>query len=75
MSKHYPLKFILEDGVRVEVNKTGNNTYDFTLARKEGASHFTYIDDDRPKDKKIESLDFDQLNAVRKFWLEKDKII
>lgn len=74
MSKHYPLKFTLEDGVRVEVNKTGNNTYDFTLTRKEGpARHFSYVDDDRPKDQIIESLDFDQLNAVRRFWLEKDE--
>ena len=76
MSKHYPLKFTLEDGVHVEVNKTGNNTYDFTLARKEGSPrHFTIVDDDRPKEQIIESLDFDQLNAVRRFWLERDDLI
>lgn len=76
MSKHYPLKFILEDGVHVEVNKTGNDTYDFTLTKKEGAArHFTYIEDDRPKDQIIEALDFDQLNAVRRFWLERDDVI
>lgn len=76
MSKHYPLKFTLEDGVHVVVDKTGNNTYDFTLTPKKGAErHFTYVDDDRPKDQIIESLDFDQLNAVRRFWLEKEDII
>lgn len=76
MSKHYPITFTLEDGVHVEVNKTGNDTYDFTLTKKEGAPrHFTYIEDDRPKDQIIEGLDFDQLNAVRKFWLERDDVI
>lgn len=73
MSVHYPLKFILEDGVHVEVNKMGNSTYDFTLTRKEAtAHHFILVDDDRTKDQIIESLDFDQLNAVRRFWLEKE---
>lgn len=76
MSKHYPLKFTLEDGVHVVINKTGSSTYDFTLKRKEGQErHFTFVDDDRPKDEIVESLDFDQLNAVRRFWLEKDDII
>jgi hypothetical protein len=28
--------------------------------------------DDRPKDEVIESMDFDQLNAVRRFWLEQN---
>ena len=73
MSKRYPLKFTLEDGVHVEVNKTGDNTYDFTLRSKEWPDrHFTYVDDDRSKDEIIESLDFDQLNAVRRFWLEQE---
>ena len=70
MSKHYPLKFTLEDGIHVEVDKTGATTYDFILTPKEGPErHFTFVDDS-PKDKVIESLDFDQLNAVRRFWLE-----
>jgi hypothetical protein len=73
MSMHFPLKFILEDGVHVEINKTGNNTYDFTLTKKEGGPrHFTFEDDERTKNQIVESLDFDQLNAVRRFWLEKE---
>jgi hypothetical protein len=73
MSKHYPLNFILEDGVHVEVNKAGNYSYDFILTKKEGGERrFTFIDDDKTKDQKVESLDFAQLNAVRRFWLEKD---
>ena len=71
MSKHYPLRFTLEDGVRVEVNKTGTETYDFLLADKgREARHFTLIDT-LGKDEIEASMDFDQLNAVRRFWLEK----
>ena len=76
MSKHFPIKFTLEDGVHVEVNKTGDNTFHFILKQKEGPErHFTLLDDDRPKDEIEESLDFDQLNAVRAFWLKKDDIL
>lgn len=76
MSIHYPLKFALEDGIHVEVNSAGNNTYDFTLASKGSAErHFTFVDDDRSKDEKIASLDFDQLNAVRAFWLKVHSVV
>jgi uncharacterized protein YgiM (DUF1202 family) len=74
MSKHYPIKFTLEDGVHVEVNKTADNTYDFTLDGKKGSKHFTYVDNgDKLKDEEL--LDFDQLNAVRRFWLEQHDVI
>jgi hypothetical protein len=76
MSKHYPLRFTLEDGVEVEVNKTGNDTYNFTMTPKKGQVRtFTIVNDDRPKDQVTESLDFDQLNAVRRFWLETDDTV
>jgi hypothetical protein len=75
MSAHYPLKFTLEDGVHVVVNKTGDDTYDFTLTPEKGTErHFQY-DDSRPKDKIIEEADFDELNAIRRFWLEREDII
>ncbi len=58
MSKNYPLKFILEDGVHVEVDKTGINTYDFILTPEEGEQrHFSYVDQ-IPRDKGIEGLSF-----------------
>ena len=76
MSIHYPLKFTLEDGIHVEVDTSGNDSYDFTLIRKEGTkTHFTFVDDDSSKDEKIETLDFDQLNAVRAFWLKQHSVI
>jgi hypothetical protein len=75
MSTHYPIEFTLEDGVHVVVNKTGDNTYDFTLTPEEGPErHFT-LADDRPQDEVIASMDFDQLNAVRRFWLEQEDVI
>ena len=74
MSKHYPLHFTLEDGVHVTVNKTGSDTYDFTLTPKHGPErHFTFVDD-KPQDEVIANMDFDQLNAVRRFWLEQEKM-
>ncbi|MGZ3929697.1 MAG: hypothetical protein ACXVJG_22255 [Mucilaginibacter sp.] len=74
MSEHYPVKFILDDGVHVEVNKTSENTYDFILTPKEGAQrHFTFVEE-IPRDKGIDSLDFDQLNAVRRLWLEQEEM-
>ncbi len=74
MSKHYPLKFVLEDGVHVEVDKTGDETYQFILTPVAGAERrFEYVEQ-IPRDKIIDSLDFDQLNAVRRFWLEQEKM-
>lgn len=70
------MRFTLDDGVDVVVNKAGANSYHFTMKRKEGAERtFTLVDDDRPKDQIDASLDFDQLNAVRRFWLEKDELV
>ncbi len=74
MSEHYPLKFTLEDGIHVEVNKSGENSYDFILTPEKGSQQrFTFVEE-IPRDKRIDSLDFDQLNAVRRFWLEQEKM-
>lgn len=76
MSVQFPLRFTLEDGIHVEVNSVGSATYDFSLTSDEGkARKFTFIDDDRTKDEKTETLDFDQLNAVRAFWLKKEPVV
>lgn len=73
MAIKYPVKFVLEDGIYVEVNQTSENTYDYTLTPEEGSQrHFTFIEE-IPRDKGIDSLDFDQLNAVRRFWLEQEE--
>jgi hypothetical protein len=72
MSEHYPLNFTLEDGTHVTINKTAEHTFDFQLKPADGPErHFTFIDD-RPRNEVIESMDFDQLNAIRRFWLKQD---
>lgn len=74
MSNHYPLHFTLEDGVEVVVTNEGSNTYDFRLIPENGPERSFRFVDDKPKDKAIEKMDFDQLNAVRRFWLEQEKM-
>ncbi len=76
MSTHYPLKFTLEDGVHVLVSKTGENTYEFIMTPKNGPQRsFTFVEDDRTRDEMEKTMDFDQLNAVRAFWLKQHPVI
>jgi hypothetical protein len=71
MEKKFPLEFKLEDGTQVVVKKTDNHLYDFTLNDEEnGIRHFTLNDEEEFTDEKEKALDFDQLNALRRFWLE-----
>lgn len=71
MEKQFPLHFTLENGTDVTVNKTGPHIYDFTL-KDEGKTerHFIINDEEEFTEAKEQSLDFDQLNALRRFWLE-----
>lgn len=72
----FPLHFTLASGTEVTVHKTGRNTYDFTLKPTEGATdHFTYVEDDRPKSEWDELLQFEQLDALRTFWLRTEDVI
>jgi hypothetical protein len=74
MVKEYPIAFTLENGTHVVVHKTGPETYDFTLEPTHGAPrHFTYRDD-VPKAEIDETLDFEQLDAVRTFWLKNEDV-
>ncbi len=57
MKKGYPLEFTLENGTHVVVNKTGTNTFDFTLKPKHGSTRqFTFIDDEKFTSEVEESL-------------------
>lgn len=74
MVKEYPIGFTLENGTHVTVNKTGPETYDFKLEPTHGSSrHFTYRDD-RSKAEVDNELDFEQLDAVRTFWLKNEDV-
>lgn len=74
MAVEFPLEFTLESGTHVVVQRVDQKNYDFVLKPEDGAeTHFSYNDDETYTSEKEESLDFDQLNALRRFWLEKEK--
>ena len=76
MAHDFPMKFTLESGTEVQVSQTAANTYSFDLIDSDGKSdNFTYIDDNRSRDEVEETLDFDQLNALRAFWLKRDEVV
>lgn len=76
MEQHFPLKFTLESGTHVEVTQGGGNTYNFALVKSNGTKDdFSYIEDGRSKDAVEENLDFDQLNALRTFWLKRTDVV
>ncbi|MBC7827351.1 MAG: hypothetical protein H7122_06375 [Chitinophagaceae bacterium] len=76
MNKNFPIEYTLESGTRVIINKTAADTYDFFLkAHDKTQRQFTYVDDERPKAAWDEILDFEQLEALRKFWLRDEELI
>jgi hypothetical protein len=76
MSEHYPMHFTLASGTKVVVDKVENNAYDFLLTPHDGPKErFTYIDDGRPKTDWDESLEFEQLDALRTFWLKTEEVV
>ena len=71
MKHSYPMEFVLDDGTRVVVDKTGTHHYTFALTPQNGAvEHFTVNDDEEFTEEKEKLLSFDQLNALRLFWLK-----
>ena len=76
MKHHFPMEFTLESGTHVKVSNAGANTYDFLLTTSHGKSdNFSYVEDKRSRDEIEAPLDFDQLNALREFWLKRDEIV
>ena len=70
MKEHYPAHFTLGSGTKVTVDKKGADTYEFILQPPQKApGNFIYVDDGRPKAEWDEALDFEQLEALRTFWL------
>lgn len=76
MIESFPINFDLESGAKVTVDKRAAQLYDFTILQPgKPARQFTYIDDGRPKAQWDESLDFEQLEALRKFWLMNEDVL
>ncbi len=71
MKKGYPMEFTLDSGTKVVINKTGDNSFEFNLTPEDGPSRqFTYINEVSFTAKAEETYEFEQLDALRKFWLE-----
>lgn len=76
MSKSFPLEYTLESGTKVTVTKKDAGTYEFLLKpAHKPAGQFTYVDDARPKAAWDDSLDFEQLEALRTFWLMTENVV
>lgn len=70
MESLFPMEFSLDNGTLVTVHDMGGDQYDFTLKPEEGAPRsFTYVEGERTKAEWDEIADFDQLQALRTFWL------
>lgn len=76
MVKSFPIEYTLESGTKVTITKAGADTYDFSLQPNDKPPRqFTYVEDGRPKAAWDESLDFEQLEALRKFWLKEEDVV
>jgi hypothetical protein len=70
------MEFTLESGTTVVVHKRADETYDFNLTTTEGeGSAFTYRDGEHTKAEWNAMLEFEQLDALREFWLKTEDII
>jgi hypothetical protein len=74
MAADFPLQFTLESGTDVTINRIDQHHFDFVLKPEEEAeSHFSYDHSVTFTPEMEEKLTFDQLNALRRFWLEMEK--
>lgn len=76
MIEHFPVEFTLESGTRVIINKTTESAYDFVLmSHDKPKDRFTYVEDNRSKADWDEQLNFEELEALRKFWLMNEEVV
>lgn len=74
MAIDYPFEFTLENGTQVVVKKQDAHHFAFTLVPEdEPEKSFIYDDTVTVTSEMEEGLSFDQLNALRRFWLEREK--
>ena len=76
MIESFPVEFTLESGTKVTVDKKGTDKYDFSLrSTAKPVDSFTYVDDGTPKAEWDERLEFEQLEALRTFWLMNENVV
>jgi len=69
------MEFTLESGTHVMVKKTGEDTYEFFLKPTHGpAEQFTYREGEHTKAEWDQMLEFEQLDALREFWLKTEDV-
>lgn len=74
MAVEYPFDFKLENGTDVTVKRIDQKNFDFFLKPEDGDErYFRYNDDVEFTSEVEEKLTFDELNALRRFWLEREK--
>jgi hypothetical protein len=70
------MEYTLESGTKVVVQKRAEDTYDFSLMPAHGLTNsFTYRDGEHTKAEWDAMLEFEQLDALREFWLKTDNIL
>ena len=71
MAEQFPVEYHLESGTKVTVDKISERNFNFTLQPKEGnASQFTYVHDESTKGEWDDELEFEQLDALKAFWIK-----
>lgn len=76
MATSYPLEYTLESGTHVVVTKQANDTYHFDLTPTNSiADSFTYQENKHTKAEWDALLEFEQLDALREFWLKTEDVI
>lgn len=76
MALEFPLLYTLESGTDVRVAKTGDRTYHFSLTPATGApQQFTYRDGEHTKAEWDAMLPFEQLDALREFWMKTEDLL
>ena len=76
MATHFPLHFTLGNGTAVVVHQQANGGYEFALTPTHGAAHsFTYHEGEHTKAEWDKLLEFDQLDALREFWLKTEDVV
>ena len=74
MALEFPFEFTLESGTHVTVKRVDQRNYDFVMRPDEDEErHFAYNADVEFTPEMEDKLDFDELNALRRFWLEQEK--
>lgn len=76
MATQFPMTYTLESGTKVTVQKNEADTYTFTLTPTSGPSNsFTYRENEHTKAEWDRLLEFEQLDALREFWLKAENSI